>query len=302
MLLSVVNKKMKGNLIDRLFLCGEVWKVSFKSMWQCPAIFLPFAFIALCEMILLGILLLAPHPIMEPLLGPPIKRFFGEMFLHYPYNFSLLPTLFEYVSLPLTLVLMPLMCAVTVGMTSFVVNGEKADLGKNLGLSIKKYVPSFFLRIIVLLIYIGIFMLLKFLALQCYPPALAKILHIPSWRMLTICQYLSLFICLLVEPFLAYAIPIMILEKKKLFSAIKEGIIVGWSMYLPTIVIIAVPALFGACVVLVKQKMLSFFVNLLPESVLGVMACGFILSLFIGVLITTSLTILFLIKRQNINE
>ncbi|MDI6781756.1 MAG: hypothetical protein QME49_06630 [bacterium] len=293
---------MKGNLIDKLFFCGDVWKISFKSMWQCPAIFLPFAIITLCEIILLIILLLSPHPIMEPLLGPPIRRFFGEMFLHYPYNFSLLPTLFEYASLPLSLLLMPLMCAATVGMTAFVVNGEKAKLKKNLGLAVKKYVPSLFLWIIVLFIYICIFMLLKFLAVQCYPPALAKILHIPSWRMFTICQYLSLFVCLLVEPFLAYAIPVMILEKKKLFSAIKEGIIVGWSLYLPTIVLILVPALFGACMVLIKQKMLSFFINFLPESVLGVMAGGFILTLFIGVLMTTSLTVLFLIKRQGINE
>lgn len=298
----MVNKKMKGSLIDKLFFCGEVWKVSFKSMWQCPAIFLPFAFIALCEMILLVILLLSPHPIMEPLLGPPIRRFFGEIFLHYPYNFSLLPTLFEYIDLPLSLLLMPLMCAATVGMVSVVVNGKKANLGKNLKLAIKKYVPSLFFWVIVAFIYLGIFMLLKFLALHCYPPALAKVLHIPSWRMFTICQYLSLFICLLVEPFLAYAIPIMILEKKRLFSAIKEGIIVGWSLYLPTIVLTLIPALFGACVVLVKQKMLSFFINLLPESVLGVMVGGFILTLFIGVLMTTSLTVLFLIKRQGINE
>jgi hypothetical protein len=48
--------------------------------------------------------------------------------------------------------------------------------------------------------------------------------------------------------------------------------------------------------------MLFFFINLLPESVLGVMAGGFILTLFIGVLMTTSLTVLFLIKRQEINE
>ncbi|MEK7274656.1 MAG: hypothetical protein AAB110_05330 [Candidatus Desantisbacteria bacterium] len=293
---------MKGNLIDKLFFCGEVWNVSFKSMWQCPAIFLPFAVITLCEVIFLIILLLSPHPIMEPLLGPPIRRFFGEMFLHYPYNFSLLPTLFEYIDLPLSLLLMPLMCAVTVGMTASVVNGEKAKLKKHLGLAVKKYVPSLSLWIIILLIYIGIFMLLRFLAVQCYPPALAKILHIPSWRMFTISQYLSLFVCLLVEPFLAYAIPVMILEKKKLFSAIKEGIVVGWALYFPTMVLTLIPALFGACLVLVKQKMLSFFINILPESVLGIMAGGFILTLFIGVLLTTSLTVLFLIKRQGINE
>jgi len=290
---------MKKSFTDKLFFCGEVWKVSFKSMWQCPAIFLPFAIITLCELLLLVVLLLSPHPILEPLLCPPIRKFFGEMFLHYPYNFSLLPTLFEYVSLPLTLLLMPLMCAVTVGMVARSVNGKKASFGKNLGLGMKKYMSSLSLWIIVLIIYIGIFLFLKFLALQCYPPAMAKVLHIPSWRMFTICQYLSLFICLLVEPFLAYSIPVLILEKKKLFSAIKEGLIVGWSLYLPTLVLIAIPTLLGACLVLVKQKMLSFFINLLPESVLGVMVGGFILTLFIGVLITTSLTALFLIKRQD---
>jgi len=194
---------------------------------------------------------------------------------------------------------MPLMCAVTVGMVARSVNGKKASFGKNLGLGMKKYMSSLSLWIIVLIIYIGIFLFLKFLALQCYPPAMAKVLHIPSWRMFTICQYLSLFICLLVEPFLAYSIPVLILEKKKLFSAIKEGLIVGWSLYLPTLVLIAIPTLLGACLVLVKQKMLSFFINLLPESVLGVMVGGFILTLFIGVLITTSLTALFLIKRQD---
>lgn len=293
---------MKGNFIDKLFLCGEVWKVSFKSMWQCPAIFLPFFILTLCETVLLIVLLLSPHPILEPLLGPPIRRFFGEMFLHYPYNFSLLPTLFEYASLPLTLLLLPLMCAVTVGMAARVVNGQKANLGKNFETGIKKYIPTLSLLIIVFLVYIGIFLFLKFFALQCYPPALAKTLHIPSWRMFQFCQYLSLFLCLLVEPFIAYTIPVLMLEKKKLFLAIKESIKVGWSLYFPTLVLITIPTMFCACMVLLKQKMLYFFINLLPESVLGMMIGGCILSLFIGVLITTSLTVLFLIKRQGLNE
>jgi hypothetical protein len=290
---------MNGSFLDKIYLCGEVWKAVLQVMWRKPGIFIPFCIVVLIELVFLTILFFAPHHGIISILGPPIRKFFGEIFLHYPYNLSLIPTMFEYINLPFTILVTPLVCGITVGMVALGFNNKNTEFGKNLRIALSRYFSLLFLWVIVGIIYACIFQLFKFLSLNCYPESVEKFLHIPGWRMFRICQYISLLICLLIEPLVSYVIPLLILEKKKLFASIKEGAIIGWSIYMSTFILITIPTLLGVCLVLVKQKLLSVLMDkFYPEIVLVIMACGFILILFVEVLKISSLTKLFLLNRE----
>jgi len=61
-----------------------------------PAVLLPFLLKAIFEGIVLSVLFYFPRPPFTALFAKPIKNIFGAAYLHYPYNFNILPTLFYY--------------------------------------------------------------------------------------------------------------------------------------------------------------------------------------------------------------
>ena len=69
---------------------------TFQTFKTNPAVYLPFLIFALIELTALIVLFLAPRSPANVLLGPPIRRLYGEQFLHYPYDLTLLPKLYYY--------------------------------------------------------------------------------------------------------------------------------------------------------------------------------------------------------------
>ena len=59
----------------------------------------PFLVAACCEVVLIGLLWLAPHPPYASLLAPPIAYVFGERVLHYPWHLRFLYAMMQYTHL-----------------------------------------------------------------------------------------------------------------------------------------------------------------------------------------------------------
>lgn len=279
--------------------CGRIWGESFKLMFRYPCIFLPYLILILLESCLLVFLFLAYLPILSPLLAPPIKVFFGEIYLHYPYNLLLLPTLFDYPDIVLVLIFTPLISGMTVGMVSQAREGNKPEFSRNLLLAVKKYLILLGLGVIVTIIVFSIFQAGKFLFLKFYTEEVAKVIHIPTWRMFRLTQYFCFFLTLLIEIFFAFCIPAVMIENKKIFGSIKCGFKVSSSLFLPTFILISVPTIFDIMIVLIKQKMISQLMDkFFPEIVFVIMGVGFCIYLLTQVIRIVSLTVVFLITRK----
>lgn len=283
--------------------CGLIWGESFRLMWRYPKIFLPYTSLILLEISLLVFLFLAYLPIFSPLLAPPIKVFFGEIYRHYPYNLILLPTLFDYSDVVLSVIFAPLITGMTVGMIYQTQEGNVPKFGSNLLLSIKKYLILLGLWIIVTLLVFGIFQLGKFLVLKFYTDDVAKFIHIPTWRMFRLTQYFCFFLSLAMETFFAFCIPVIMIEKKKIIGSMKRSFKLGFSLFLPTFILICVPTIFDSFIVLIKQKMLVKLMDkFFPEIVFIIMGVGFCLYLLTQVLRISSITLLFLHHKKLIND
>lgn len=279
--------------------CRLLWEMSFSLMARYPKIFLPYIILILLEVCLLIFLFLSYLPIFSPLLAPPIKVFFGEIYLHYPYNLVLLPTIFDYGDMVLVLIFAPLISGMTVSMVYQAKENNSPKFGSNFLLGIKKYLILLGLWIIVAILVFSIFHLGNFLVLKFYTEDVAKFIHIPTWRMSRLMQFFCFFLTLLVETFFAFCIPAVMIENKKILGSVKRSFKIGASLLLPTFILICIPNIFNTIIVLIKQKMLTQLMDkFFPEIVFVIMGVGFCIYLFTQVLQVSSLTLLFLINKN----
>ncbi|MEW6097385.1 MAG: hypothetical protein AB1567_12825 [bacterium] len=279
--------------------CGLIWEETFSLMARYPKIFLPYSVLILLEICLLIFLFLAPLSILSPLVEPPIRVFFGEKYLHYPYNFVLLPTIFDYCDVVLVLIFAPLISGMTVGMVYQTQEGNKPKFCSNFLLAIKKYLILIGLWMIVTILVFSIFHLGKFLVSEFYTDEMAEFIHIRTWRMARLIQYFCFFLTLLIETFFAFCIPAVMIENKKILSSIKRSFKISSSLFLPTFILICVPTIFNSIIVLIKQKMLIQLMDrFFPEVVFIIMGVEFCIYLITQVLRVLSLTLVFLINRE----
>jgi len=82
---SVVNKKPIS--IVNLYL------TVLQLVKSRPKLFMPFIIFAVIDLSFLLIIYVVSQQPFNAVLTPPIKAFWGEKFLHYPYNFLLIPKL-----------------------------------------------------------------------------------------------------------------------------------------------------------------------------------------------------------------
>ncbi|RKY33637.1 MAG: hypothetical protein DRP68_01675 [Candidatus Omnitrophota bacterium] len=264
----------------------EVWKETFRILKRYPKILLPFFIIGALNALLLYFIYLAPQRPVFYFLGPPIRVFFGEKFLHYPYNFFLLPKLFNYGEIFLSALLGMVITAVAVGMISEAIKKERPHFLINFIKSIKRYFAllvvwflSFILGTIVVKVGGSFF-------------EHSKILGELTWGsivfILAVCAQL-LFI---------YAVPLLIIEKKKLILALKENLFILRRLFLPTLILVLIPTLIYLPILAGRAKALFLINKFFPEIILGVLGIGVAVSFFIDLMVITSTTILFLKRGE----
>ncbi|MFH2138098.1 MAG: hypothetical protein ABII88_06270 [Candidatus Omnitrophota bacterium] len=71
----------------------KVWGSSIGLILKHPSVVLPFFILFTLEALWLSMSYYAPRPPVSIFMGPLIKAFMGEQFLHYPFNFLTLPRL-----------------------------------------------------------------------------------------------------------------------------------------------------------------------------------------------------------------
>jgi len=283
----------------RVTTCGLFWGESFRVLFQYPKIFLPFIILILLDTSLLIFLFLSHLPLLSPLLEPPIKVFFGEIYLHYPYKLILLPTIFDYCELVVVLIFAPLMTGMTVAMVYQAKEGNSPKFWSNLWLAMKNYLILLGLWIIVTIIVFSIFQLGRFLILKFYTEEIAKFIHIPTWRMFPLTQYACFLFTLIMETFFAFCIPAVMIEKKKILGSIKTSFKISSVVFLPTFILISLPTIFNVIIVLIKQKILIQLMDkFFPEVVFVIMGVEFCIYLITQLLRVSSLTLVFLINNK----
>jgi hypothetical protein len=248
----------------------------------------------------LFILFLAPRFPFKPVLGPIIKTFWGETFLHYPYNFLLLPKLASLSRMFISVVLGGLTTGMAIAITGDAFSNKNTRWNKIFQLSLKKYFSLFLITLLATLLF---YFSVKFTdaVLVKFSAAHRKIFSLNLQVLIgPILIALNLFIGVFLQGLFAFAVPYLMIENEKTLMSIFKSIGLFFrKLFIPTMVLVALPMLLYIPVIILNSNTGNLVNNVFPESVLLIGFLAIIVnSLIIDPLLTVSTCALFLLSNR----
>lgn len=271
---------------ERFKIALDTWGETIRTFKENPRILTPFLIVGVCDAFILALIYLAPRSPLSAILAPPIRAFWGEQFLHYPFNLFLIPRLFNYGHIISTAVIGVLMTGLAIGMLKEAREGVRPGILFNLIKSIKVYLSL----VVIWAVLFGVVTLVF--------KGLPFALQLKQRTALQIALYTSFLISIFIEVIFIYAMPAVMIEKKRAWAAIKRSITFVKGIFLPTLFLVAIPMLIYIPMIVLRGKLSVLMNKLFPEMVLIFLGLGIIVSVITDCLITCSTAILFLNRRR----
>ena len=265
----------------------SIFSKSINALRQNSIIFLPFAIIAFLELLGLEILYFSSRFPLSIIFGPPIRRLFGESYLHYPFNFIIIPKLQYNLQVVISIFLGGLLTAALMHMVYRISQVNQPNFKVSLKAVFKNYFT--FLLIISLTLFLFFtwmnlhnLVLKKLLVLK-----LGKIfkLFIKAW--IISYPFINFFFAILIQSLLVFAIPVAIVKEGRFFKALKEGLVFLKGRFVITFLLILLPSLVYFPIIILKNNLGILMDKTFPEMTLWVIGLGSILSLFVETFIST---------------
>ncbi len=283
----------------------KTFSATVKIFKDHPKIFLPFLTLCLLQILALIILYFSPRLPLRTVFGPIIHTFFGQRsgstFLHYPYNFLLLPKLFQISSLGLSLFFGALTSGAAIFMVQSVYNKKSEDFLGALWLSFKKYVYLFIIVAlwITLLHYSSKVLIFCFAKFTVLIAKLGFYMILKLFLRLPFLSVTNFLLTVFVHSLLVYAIPILVLDKEKLWKSIFKSLVFFKRNMLSTLILVGLPMLIYLPFSLLLQKPVFLMNKFFPEIVAYIIFVGIAVNyLLIDPLITTCSALFYLSRRK----
>ena len=213
---------------------GKAFKRALVNIFRHPRLLFPFFSLALLEGAALCLWYYSPRPPVSKLLAPFVKAFFGDIYLHYPMNFLLLPRL-EFLS---RVVIYCLFAGVALSMSAsavFQVEKEKRPprLFGNFNRALRRFFPVFF-----------VFLLAAFCGTAAYKlPRLILIkffISSPAFPVLKVfIVAISFLLNCLVEMFFVFVPVYLVVFREKFFASIRKSFRFAGLFFLPLGIFVA---------------------------------------------------------------
>jgi hypothetical protein len=273
----------------------------FAQVWNNPIIVIPFLLLALFQGMGLYLVYLSPQYPVSILLGPPVRAFFGEKFLHYPLNFIVLPKIYSYVINTVNFFPGILLNALQILIIDSLYNKKSMHLWQMLGLCIKKiHLLILFWLINYYCNYFSFkysYSLLLFLNRFLSPylsPLNPLINNHPKFYILFasgisfLCQILFL-----------YALPLILLHNKNFYLSMKDNFKMLYRLFFPSVFLFSCGAIFFIPVLFIKTRILFFMQQYFPEIALSILGVEILIMFILNYVLTTSTTYLYLTVTGN---
>ncbi len=261
----------------------------------------PFVIFTAIDSLVLAIIFLAPRQPFLPVLGPIISTFWGEKFLHYPYNFLLLPKLEYFSRMGLSVVFASFLTGMAVTMIHEAHMKKPIRFGRSFKAALSKYVYLF----IAVFFFTALFYLISRLVnagLIHYflSEGRSKSFLTTQLGLGPIILCVDFFIAMFVQAAFNYIIPVLMLENKKFFKSLGDALLLFERLFIFTFLLVGIPLLAYIPIIILNYNTMALIKGSFPELVLIISFLGIIVSsLFINPLITASATLIFLETRQS---
>jgi hypothetical protein len=271
----------------------STWKLTFRTLCGHPRILFPFFITALSEIFFLTLFYYAPRPPLLSILGPPIRKFVGEAYLHYPANFALLPTLFYYGQVFVWLTVGVCMLGVAVNMINQVHEGRPIpSIIGSFNRAIRRYPALFLFALLIFLLSMASFRIPRFLIMKFYFLPRGKFFSLQAFF------FVSFLIAIVIETFLVYGIPSCLIERRSFIGALKRTLKISKEMFVPTFILVLIPRLLDLIIAFLKQKLPLIMAKTFPDITLFILGAGIAVIFVTDLIVIASATNLFLIKKD----
>jgi len=264
----------------------KLYQESLQILKKSPKLFIPFILSAVLNLLALYFLYLAPIKPVSFLLAPPIRAFFGEKFLHYPFCIFLLPKIFYYAQVVISASIGLIISALAIGLIKDIYLKNKLNVKVNLVTSFKKY-----------FVLLGIWVIM-FLASFYSAKLIALLFKNSNLRLLM--SILAYLVAIGTQVFFIYAIPIAVIKNKGLIAALKESFLLLKKLFLITIILVILPALTYLLVVVFNNYLPQLITKLFPEVVIISLLLGIVITFIMDVLLTLAPTLVVLKEGKDI--
>jgi hypothetical protein len=282
----------------------KIYNNTLSFLKHHKVIFIPFLIFTFIELVILFLFYLSPRMPFIVVLGPPIKAFFGEKFLHYPYNFVLLPKLEGLSRNILSVIVGSLMTAMAVSIIGNAYYKKSIKLINVFKVSLRRYFALFFIVLIISLFIYGALKVSAWGLVRYFTAGHKTLLFMkPALWLGPILTGIGVLISIIIQACFVYAIPLLMINKEKTFKALVQSVVIFFRFFLPTLILVAIPMLAYVPIIILQYNTLFIIDKFFPELVLFFSCLGvLIISLFVDVLITVSVTLFYLHHKDSLEK
>lgn len=275
-------------------LSSSVWSITFRMIAKYPRVLIPFLVKAVFEALALTVFFYSPRSPFSIIFAQPIKSFFGAAFLHYPYNFNLLPKLFYYGQIFVMITVGVIMYGMAMGMVSqaHTGNNEEVKIFGNFNKAARRYFALTGIWLTTFILSLLIMKIPSLIIKKFMQPTTSAVL------LLQMVSYAGILLALVIEAIFIYAYPAIVLERRGFFGSITRSFSVMRRIFLTTLILIFVPRLFEFLYMFVRQKQQGLMNITVPEITLVILGAGIVLTFITDSLIFLSTANLFILKQE----
>ena len=272
---------------------------SVNSFVANPIILFPFITTAFIQLFVLEIIYFAPRFPLVYFFGPIIRRMEGEAYLHYPQHLLILPKWFQAAQYFLFIFISSFLIAVAIEIIKNIDNNKKITFPNALRAMLPRYVHVCLAAVATFLVF---YLLSKTQALiigrALQISSKAGIFYMIKTTVLYGAPYWNLLIGTLVTTLFAFVLPVIVIERKKIFQAIALNFKYLWGSFWFIFFIVLIPMLFYVPILLLQGNLSSIASQTLEGVRLLSPAISIVVLTLIDATVYTAITIHFLLKKE----
>lgn len=277
-----------------------VLRASFTSLKKHPQTLQPLVLISFLNLLALEILYFAPRYPLSIVFDPFIRRIWGEKFLHYPMDLVLLPKTFYYAQILIGLFISNVLFATIAYMLAAYNNEERVNFSQALRKCLGSYIHIVTTSVIALGLFIGASWLYGFVIASADKIQAAEgFMFFVKNAVILGAPYAQLVFDIFISILLMYVIPIIVIEKKKVFQAAAANCKVLLGSFWMSAVLVVIPTLFYFPILIMRNN-IGFLADItMPGIQVIVIAIGILASTAINGIILAAATTYYLFWKED---
>ncbi len=272
-------------------------KSSVDTILSNRIILLPYISILFVQLLVVEILYFSNRFPLVAFFGPVISTIWKENFLHYPLNLFLLPELFQQVQIPLFVFVNSFFVAASIGIISLLNNSKKVYLKNIYQDTLKSYV---YLVIAAVLSTSLLLLIFKLLGLVYHRAEIIRstsgVFYIIKVIVMNGTPYFSLMGSIFVTTLFAFVAPVIMIEKKKIFSALFINFKMVFKYFWTILGVVFIPTFMFIVVLLLRNSLPNDLP--IPEIRLWTLVGSIILMAVIDMIVNTAVTTFYLLDKE----